>query len=450
MKRSLPADSSTSEDRARRRRRQPRLDVAGARVPGKSVRGRLQLPAATGIVVLAWLGWAIVSTAARTESAPADLVERAEQKLKAEPQQADLDQIEAAANQALRSNPLESGALRVLGLVAEKRGDSDRAALLMRSAVARNIRDVKSQGWLFVRAAQQGDFESATHHLDAMLRARPEIGEAMLPALVELATMEAARSALLERLATNPSWRTWFLVNVARETPDPRVLSSIYTELKSAPIPLSDVELSAFLDRLVAKGFYDLAYLNWITSVSPARLATIGWLTNGAFEEPITRAPFDWQIRKVRGAETDISYSGAANRALRVSFLGTRVPYAHVSQILLLPGGHYRFSGRVRSIGFKNSRGLWWRMVCADTGDALGATDRVMGSVPWTDFNLTFTVPEGRSCRGQVLRLELAARIPAERQASGEIWYDDLEIARLTSDEIAAPANSSPPGGIRE
>jgi hypothetical protein len=160
--------------------------------------------------------------------------------------------------------------------------------------------------------------------------------------------------------------------------------------------------------------------------------------------------PFDWRIDRVRGADTEVSETGSdGNLALRLKFHGIRVPYRHASQILLLPAGQYRLSGQVRAFSLKNERGMQWTISCADDRKVLAATERVSGSQPWSDFEVIFVVPGPASCRAQNLRLELAARIEAEQQISGEIWYDGLQIVRLEDDKSAASTEKVAPSDIR-
>jgi hypothetical protein len=120
-----------------------------------------------------------------------------------------------------------------------------------------------------------------------------------------------------------------------------------------------------------------------------------------------------------------------SNRALRVQFHNTRVPYRNIAQLLLLKPGSYILSGRARAASLKNDRGLHWTIACyAGKRERLGETQRISGTLAWTTFSTSFAVPTEAGCEGQVLRLELPARVPAEQEISGEIWFDDMEITR--------------------
>jgi hypothetical protein len=37
-----------------------------------------------------------------------------------------------------------------------------------------------------------------------------------------------------------------------------------------------------------------------------------------------------------------------------------------------------------------------------------------------------------QDCRSQWLKLDIASRIASERQIEGQVWYDNLQIGRVT------------------
>jgi tetratricopeptide (TPR) repeat protein len=464
-----PGESGADGSGGRRRRaaRRPADDSAVDTIGPEAaaaghVAGRRRLWILVALSVgLVWLAWEIFSTTAASTlsvsdpesalawrpNAPVALMGWADYAFAGPSGESRLEEIESAAEHALTVNPLESDAMRLLGLVAEKKGDPDRAAALMSMAAARNPRDVRAQTWLFAWSAREGDYQASLRHVDSLLRARPDLGEPLLPALIELASL--AEPAVVEQLSANPPWRRWFMARLSDKAADPSSLAEIFTRLRATSAPPTNGEIAPFLRKLVQRGHYDLAYLNWITHLPPAQLLSVGRLTNGGFEEPPSGLPFDWGLGRVRGAATEIVETGGDNRALRVAFHGGLIPYRHVSQTLLLPAGKYRLSGQVRPIGLRNPRGMQWTISCADTQEVVAETERVSGSAPWTDFAVDFEVPDGLACRAQVLRLALAARVDAEQEAQGEIWYDSLAIERLPDGEIATPSENITPTNIR-
>jgi hypothetical protein len=130
---------------------------------------------------------------------------------------------------------------------------------------------------------------------------------------------------------------------------------------------------------------------------------------------------------------------GSKKRALRIEFSGAHAQVANVRQLMLLPAGEYSFSGKVKTAELNTSRGLWWRIFCANApGNALANTELVSGTMPWTDFTVKFRVPV-TGCGAQWLQLELPARIAPELRIEGQVWYQDLEITPTPAASAAVP-----------
>ena len=117
---------------------------------------------------------------------------------------------------------------------------------------------------------------------------------------------------------------------------------------------------------------------------------------NAQFRSPITNLPFDWVIAPVPHAAAQVDTQNDT-RVLNAEFFGGRVNFEHVSHLLNLAPGAYRFEGRERSQNLQNEQGLRWRIFCiGDTSDTLGATDLVSGEIPWRKFGMEFVVPTGK------------------------------------------------------
>src|SRR5262249_43695379 len=102
-----------------------------------------------------------------------------------------------------------------------------------------------------------------------------------------------------------------------------------------------------------------------------------------------------------------------------------------VKQLMLLPSGEYTFRGSVETKELRTSRGLWWHIFCVNSSTrTLAHTELVSGTKPWTDFVVKFEVP-ATDCRAQWLQLELPARVASESRIEGQVWYQDLQIARI-------------------
>ena len=348
------------------------------------------------------------------------------------------------ARRALRVNPLDAYALALLGLTAERDGDSARADTLMRIAGARSWRDPVTQLWLFRQDLIGNNPTGALTHVDALWRTDPE-WERIFSALA--ATFMAdpqALQALIAFLGTDPPWRAGFLFQAAGGVPKIDGLLPLYRALQAGKTPPNTKELQPLLARLIRDSRFEEAYRIWQETLPPERRNNDHYLYNGDFAADPDGLPFDWVIRSVQGAVIKLVAlpGGSKGRALQIEFAGSRVDFQNVTRLMILPSGHYRFSGRVKTDNLRTQRGLWWRVSCANIVQGtsadpkfatLGHTELVKGAVSWTGFDVDFEVPKG-GCPAQWLTLELPARIGPEQQIEGVIWFESLRIFATTAD----------------
>jgi hypothetical protein len=393
------------------------------------------------LLALIWVGWRIIAQTAALNltrydpnaalswlaDEPAALNLLAAQEL-SKPE-GNLDSAREWAENALRSSPLDARALTLLGLIAERKGDQAGADALMQLSGARTWRDGPSQVWLFNREIRRGGYSDALRHADAMLRMGAPIE--LFPVLAAFTVHPRTFDALTAFLAKSPPWRTWFLSELSAKLANQGRLAQLYAALNETEKPPTKAELRPYLDRLIRDGNFDQAYQTWQAILPPEQRGAETYPFNRDFDIPVGGLPFNWNLESISGAEIQIvpSVAGGSKRALLVQFSGARVTFANVKQLMLLPAGDYTFTGSVKSEDLVTSRGLWWRIFCADKpANSLVQTELVSGTLPWTDFAVQFQVPAAE-CRAQWVQLELPARIESEKKIEGEVWYRNLRIA---------------------
>ena len=401
-----------------------------------------------GIIVcvlfaLIWVGWRITTQTAAGSLARSDpdaalnwvadesiaLDQLAQKELVG--QNGNLDFAREWAQRALRSNPLDSRALTLLGLIAERKGDGKTADALMQIAGARTWRDRELQAWLFNRDFRHGDYAQALAHADAILRMDSEWQTELFPVLAALTVDARAFEDLTGFLATSPPWRTWFLSQLSTRLANRARLIQLYAALDETEKPPTKQELRPYLDRLIKDGNFDQAKQTWQDTLSPEQQANEIYPFNRDFSLPIDGLPFNWNLETVPGVEIQIvsAADGGGKSALLVQFSGARVSFANVKQLMLLSAGDYTFRGRVKAEELVTARGLWWKIFCADSvAKTLAHTELVSGTLPWSDFAVNFQVPAA-DCEAQWLQLELPARIEPEKKIAGQVWYQQLRIA---------------------
>lgn len=333
----------------------------------------------------------------------------------------------ARARAILYSEPLAADAYAVLALADESAGRGEQAGQLMRLAADWWPRGLLPQTWLLARSLRHGEYGLALARVDMIARGRPSVLDDLTATLAPILPDPTAAEALADRLRAEPPWRTRFLDIAVRQWREPDSLIGLIDRLQARPPGLSAAELRPYLNKLVATGRIDRAYLAWLRSLSDKRRTDLTYLYNGHFQHSVSNMPFDWSTPTVPGATISIGGVGG-DRIMTVGFRGGRVPLQPLQHYLVLASGTFRLTGRIRTDRLRAERGVRWRIACLENPDgALGTSEPLVGTTAWRDFTLDFTVPDV-SCQAQSLGLEIYARTSAEQWASGLVSFSVLEI----------------------
>ena len=350
-------------------------------------------------------------------------------------------QIKAWAERALAAKPTSAQALRILGQLADLEGDRAGAARLMEAAVGRSIRESVAVYWLMLHTLETRNFKSALYYAEVLMQTQEQLIPTVAPVVARIAASgnTAAMLDLKRALAGNPRWREHLLAVLQTHVGDARISLDLLLALKDTGHPPTSGELGAYLDFLIGKGLYELAYYTWLQFLPDEELARVGRLFNGSFETAPSGLAFDWVIPKSAGVAIGIvpRPDQRDQRALQVEFGVGRVEFAGISQVVTLAPGGYRLRGQYRG-EINGRRGLRWRVSCMGGGrEPLAQSPMFIGKVAaWTGFEAAFTVPAA-ACAAQRVQLVLDARSASEQLVSGQAWYDNLEIEREADTEPA-------------
>jgi hypothetical protein len=342
-----------------------------------------------------------------------------------------LDDVRALAARAVTINPLDANAMGILARAADISGDAARAEILMRQTARLSFRESYAVYWLLEQAERSGDWNAVLRHGDTLMRTRLPARPFVIPYLARLAEQKDHSAAFIETLAAAPPWRQEFMRGMTTQITDARTPLNLLLALQSTPNPPSIEEQTAYIQFLISRKFHELAYYTWLQFQPREELSRIGPLYNRDFEKPLSRLPFDWTLPTTSSAVAEIRPLPDMddNRALVVEFSQGRAAYSGVSQMTLAAPGTYVVKGRYRG-RLVGTRGLAWRVLCADSLTPLGQSTQILGDAPdWREFSFTFEIP-AKGCRAQMLRLDLDARSASETLVTGTMWFDDLEMSR--------------------
>jgi hypothetical protein len=350
----------------------------------------------------------------------------------------DRDGAARLSGRALQLAPLNASALTTYGIAMDELGRQPRADLAMTVAGRLSWRDVVTQIWLFRRLLLAGDFEAALNHGDALMRRENDVPKVLLAAVAAAARDPRMVDPLARHMAQNPAWRGPLLVFLSYDAQPPAtdVARALLTRLAAGPTPPTDDELAVYLRRLVGDQRFADAASDWRTLTHAA--GQTGYVHDGDFERPPGQTPFDWTYSSGVGWTVDIADAPGEGRgqALKLEYDGVSPPKL-VRQMLVLPAGSYRLSGRAYSDGDADPKQLGWGVVCATTGQALAAVRTPPSKGQWSAFAAELSVPAD-GCPAQWLVLSAE---PGDARSDIDVWYDDIQIA---------PIAQTPPTGERQ
>jgi hypothetical protein len=335
------------------------------------------------------------------------------------------------ARRAILADPLELTAFRTLGQAAAADGKLAQADALMTIAGHRAKRDRPAQLWLLQRRAGQGRFAEAVVHADGLMRAWPtEMRAPVTRMLTAMAVDPDAGRAIAGVLATDPPWRTRFLIDLSRGVSDLAAPFTVFSALQDSRQPPRTIELQAYIDRLVREGLYQAAYVTWVQLLPQDGVKGLGDLYDGDFDGLPGPPPFNWRLPRLKGVSVELAPApeGPGGGTLHLGFGGGAAPVVLARQLLVLPPGRYRLLGQARTQRFDSALGLTWTLRCAEGGKGLaGETGPINESPGWAPIAAEFEVRTG-DCSAQWLTLEQAAHRPIATR--GDIWFDGLKILR--------------------
>ena len=348
------------------------------------------------------------------------------------------------AKKALQLSPLNARAITTYGLAMEAQRQPAIAGRAMTLAGQRGWRDLITQVWLFRRDLLANNFKDAVDHADALMRRVPSPPGPVLRILAVAARNPDAIGPLADRLAANPGWREAFLVYLGayEKPPTTDIVGQLMTRLQRGPARPTDEEIGFYLASLAVQGKYQEAEAAWRQLTPGARG---GYVHDGDFVKPARTTPLDWWLVNGVGwtASIDNSPDPSHGHALRIDYDNVSKPIP-LRQLIVLPPGVFRLSGRMLDAGDGGSSGFAWRVICVGADDPLAQAPAPAGAPgQWRTFSADFTVP-ATGCPAQLLDLA-ADRGGIQKDIT--LWYDDLAIAPTTGvapkPQIPAPGNLS-------
>ena len=363
---------------------------------------------------------------------PVALTLKADREFQATQTPGALTSVERQAKRALRQQTHNASAIRLLGYVADARGNPLAARRFINMASRVSRRDFGTQIWLIEDAAQKEQLAKALVHYDIALRTTFDSRSILFPTLIGALVREDVRRAFTPYVSKAPPWMLDFIPQAIAQIENPSDMASIMMAANnSARIPQYHNFPNLLLSQLESKrkfSDYRLYYLSLpgserqhLTSIDINkssvlnRYSSIGWQSFG-------------------GVAVGSSYAATTQK------LGFHLQvYARPNsgglvarKLLFLSEGNYVLSAKYAATQAGSDADLTWQIQCLSQP----------GSVVFTVTNLPilegrfsksdkFAIPS--NCSTQYLNLLVT---DGNSQSGMDTIIEQLQLARVPAPSL--------------
>lgn len=337
-----------------------------------------------------------------------------------------LVKVEAMARQSLRGGALNPVAIRLLGYVADVRGDRKRARELMLLSHKVSRRDFGTQLWLIEDAVARGDKKQALYHYDIAMRTTPSSHALLFPTLVGALDDPEVRTELVPYIRRAPEWLQGFWSGAIGTAENPANLADVMMKAGRLPDRAYTRGLSdSLLVQLAAKAKFP-AFRQYYHSLPGSTSAALRLASLDSNTVNLAYPVAGWQLVDNPAIGGTFSPADKDGRHSLLAFAGSSERGELMRKYLFLVPGNYRFAARYDAQESAPDSELRWNMQClAASGNVMkwsASTEVRKGrSAVAEEFSL------GDDCLYQMLSLQVAG---GSSQLGAEFTLRSVDIAR--------------------
>jgi hypothetical protein len=339
---------------------------------------------------------------------------------------ATLAKVEAMAKQSLRGGALNPVAIRLLGYVADTRGDRKKARELMLLSQKVSRRDFGTQLWLIEDAVARGDKRQALYHYDIAMRTTPNSYSILIPTLTGALSDPEVRAALAPYVRQAPEWLPAFLGEATNTIENPANLADVL--VKAGRLPDRDDYRSlsnALLAQLAGKGKLP-AFRQYYMSLRGSQESTFTSASLAKDTVNLRYPAAGWQLAESPAIGGAFSQAGKNGLHTLGAFAGSGERGELMRKYLFLTPGNYRFAASYQAQEGAPDSEIKWDLQCIS---ASGNASQWFAATPVRQGNFAtaqdFTL--GSGCANQILLLQVAG---GSGQLGAEFTLRSVNITR--------------------
>lgn len=318
-----------------------------------------------------------------------------------------LNKVEAMAKQSLEVQPLNAVAVRLLGYVADARGDKKKARELILLAQQISRRDFGTQLWLIEDAVARGEKTRALYHYDIAMRTTSSSHQILLPTLAGALDDPEVRKALVPYVRRRPNWLPGLLGISIDTSQNPANLADVLVPAGHLPDNEEYRRLSNnLLNQLAAKSKFP-AFRQYYLSLPGTAGATFRSAALNNRTVNLRYPAAGWQLVDNPAIGGALSAPNNDGQRSLSAFAGSGERGALMHKYIFLRPGKYRFSAKYEAQYSAPESEIRWDLQCLSAkGNVIAwfatTTVRKGRSAATQDFTIT---PD---CANQMLTLQLA------------------------------------------
>jgi hypothetical protein len=339
---------------------------------------------------------------------------------------ATLARVEAMAKQSLRGGALNPVAIRLLGYVADVRGDREKARELMLLSQKVSRRDFGTQLWLIEDAVARNDKKQALYHYDIALRTTPSSFPILLPTLIGALDDPEVRAGLVPHVRAAPQWLPSFLSEAIATSANPANVADVLIKAGNLPDLDSYTAISNSLLQKLATASKFSAFRQYYLSLKGAKPSTLMTASLNRDTVNLRYPAAGWQMADrpaIGGSFTEADDKG---RSMLGAFAGSGERGELMRKYLFLKPGNYRFMARHEAQEAAPDSEVRWDLSCLS---ASGNVARwfVASPVRQGRFDTAQDFSLGPDCTNQMLVLQVAG---GSGQLGAEFTVRQVDIVR--------------------
>jgi hypothetical protein len=340
---------------------------------------------------------------------------------------ATLARVEAMAKQSLRGGALNPVAIRLLGYVADIRGNREKARELMLLSHRVSRRDFGTQLWLIEDAVARGDKNQALFHYDIAMRTAPSSYPILFPTLIGALADPDVRKGLVPYVRRAPEWLSGFLIEAMNTGNNPANLADVL--VKSGRLPETEQyrNLSDALLRQLAENEKLPAFRQYFASLPNSNVESLQMVALGKATVNLRYPAAGWQVVDSAAIGGGFSAPDKNGQQKLTAFAGSGERGEMMRKILFLNPGPYRFQANYSAVESSPDAEIRWDLLCLKAAgpSALWFTvDRVKSG----RFSNAQKLDIPADCPHQMLTLQLAG---GSSQAGMEFTLNSLSLTRM-------------------